>query len=83
MFYRKIIGVRSDLGMTQEEMANYLNISVRSYRNKEKGTRPSTQVELILILQKAKLSYEDAGKIFLCPESNKELYENFINKYIV
>ncbi len=83
MFYRKIIGVRSDLGMTQEEMANYLNISVRSYRNKEKGTRPFTQVELILILQKAKLSYEDAGKIFLCPESNKELYENFINKYIV
>ena len=37
MLYRKIKGIRSDLGLTQQEMANYLGISIRAYRNKEKG----------------------------------------------
>lgn len=31
MLYRKIKGIRSDLGLTQQEMANYLGISIRAY----------------------------------------------------
>ncbi len=78
MFYRKVIGVRSDLGLTQEEMAKLLNISVRTYRNKERGLLPFNQIEMIIIMKKANLTFEEAGLIFFAEEANKELYQTFI-----
>ncbi|MDT2759848.1 MULTISPECIES: helix-turn-helix transcriptional regulator [Enterococcus] len=35
--YEKVSGYRKLIGLTQKEMANDLNISVQSYRNKERG----------------------------------------------
>lgn len=35
----KIAGYRVFLGMTQKDVANYLNISPQSYSNKENGIR--------------------------------------------
>ena len=80
MLYRKIKGIRSDLGMTQEEMAEYLGISCRSYRNKEKGLSPFNQIEMILIIMCSGLSFEEAGKLFFDKSSNEELYKNFIRE---
>jgi DNA-binding XRE family transcriptional regulator len=46
----KIKGYRAMCGLTQEEMAETLNISVTSYRLKESGVRPFTQDEMIAFL---------------------------------
>lgn len=78
MLYRKIKGIRSDLGLTQQEMANYLGISIRAYRNKEKGEAPFNQIEMILIMEKANMTPEEAGALFFNKESNLELYKYFL-----
>lgn len=78
MLYRKIKGIRSDLGLTQKEMANYLGISIRAYRNKEKGEAPFNQIEMILIMEKANMTPEEAGALFFNKESNLELYKYFL-----
>ena len=82
MLYRKMRGIRSDLGLTQEEMAQYLGISIRAYRNKEKGMAPFSQIEMILIMKRANLTCEEAGQIFLSFESNEELYKYFLPKLV-
>ncbi len=78
MLYRKMKGLRSDMGMTQEDMSSFLGIGIRNYRNKEKGITPFTQVEIILIMKKANLSYQEVGEIFFNKESNKLLYETYV-----
>ena len=82
MLYRKMKGIRSDLGMTQQEMADYLGISIRAYRNKEKGDAPFNQLEMILIMEKAKLTPEEAGVLFLSKEANLNLYKYFLSELI-
>lgn len=43
----KIAGYRVHLGMTQKDLANYLNISTQSYSNKENGRRAFNDTEKI------------------------------------
>jgi len=43
----KIKGYRTMSGLTQEEMAKELNMSLASYRLKESGAREFTQKEMI------------------------------------
>lgn len=75
MLYRKVRGIRSDLDLTQEEFANILGMSLRSYRNKEKGDVSFTQTEMIKIMLYAQLSIEEAGLLFFSKQANQELYE--------
>lgn len=44
----KIIGYRSMLGLTQEDIAKMFNLSIQAYRNKEKGRTPFKQEEMRL-----------------------------------
>lgn len=48
--------------MTQQEMANYLNISVKAYRDKENGKNQFTQDEMFAI---SRLFDLDIDTIFL------------------
>lgn len=48
--------------MTQQDMANYLNISVKSYRDKENGKNQFTQDEMFAI---SRLFNLDIDTIFL------------------
>lgn len=43
-----IKGYRNHLGMTQKKLADYLGISITSYRNKENGITSFTDDEKIL-----------------------------------
>lgn len=45
----KVKGYRNIIGVTQEEMARRLSISVQSYRNKEKGRVSFRDTEKIKI----------------------------------
>lgn len=46
---KKIKGYRVMLGLTQEEMAKKLGVTLRTYFDKENGIRPFTIDELIKI----------------------------------
>lgn len=48
--------------MTQEEIANYLGITAKSYRDKEKGVHPFTQDEMFAL---SKLFNQKMDNIFL------------------
>lgn len=42
------------MGLTQQEMADYLSISVQAYRKKEKNFTPFKDAEKLLIRDKVK-----------------------------
>lgn len=44
--------------MTQEDVADYLGISVQTYRDKEKGKRPFTQDEMFALSKLFDLSID-------------------------
>lgn len=48
----KVGNYRRYIGLTQNQMANNLEISVTAYRNKEKGTTPFKDSEKITIKNK-------------------------------
>lgn len=48
----KIRGYRNMFGVTQSEMAKFLNINVTSYRNKENGKLQFKENEMKLIKEK-------------------------------
>ncbi|WP_342442543.1 helix-turn-helix domain-containing protein [Lysinibacillus sp. FSL K6-0075] len=60
----KIVGYRKMLGLTQGEMARYLNISEVTYRNKEKGISAFKDKEMKLFYEvfsrkNSKITIED------------------------
>lgn len=54
----EIKAARVRLGFTQEEMAEELNITVPSYRNRERGRVPFSDSEKISLMIKLQLSYQ-------------------------
>ncbi|HDD0422713.1 TPA: helix-turn-helix transcriptional regulator [Staphylococcus aureus] len=50
----KVSNYRKFMGLTQQEMADYLSISVQAYRKKEKNFTPFKDVEKLLIRDKVK-----------------------------
>lgn len=48
----KVVSYRKFIGYTQIEMARLLNISVQSYRNKEKGITPFKDYEKMKVKDK-------------------------------
>ena len=50
----KVKGYRVMAGITQEEMAKELNISIVSYRLKESGEREFTRSEMVAFVNKIK-----------------------------
>lgn len=46
-----IVGYRKMIGLTQKEMAKYLDISELTYRNKEKGRIPFKDFEMLKFLE--------------------------------
>lgn len=61
---------RTRLGLTQNDMASLLSISVPSYCQKENGNRPFTQKEISIIAEKLSLSPERLVLIFFTPKLN-------------
>lgn len=51
-FRRKLVAVRSDLNITQEEMAQALSMSLRSYNDLENGKSCCSATTLVLFLIK-------------------------------
>ncbi len=47
----KVLGYRKMLGITQQEMAQKLNIGIVAYRNKERGLNQFKEKEMIDILK--------------------------------
>ena len=77
MIVRKIKGLRSDLGLTQKEFANKLGMSLRSYRNKEKGEYPFNQIEMVKIMMIAGSTPQEAGELFFSEAANTNFYNCF------
>ncbi|HCD18068.1 helix-turn-helix transcriptional regulator [Macrococcoides caseolyticum] len=44
----KVVGYRKMIGLAQTDLAKEFNISVQSYRNKEKGRVPFKQSEMLI-----------------------------------
>lgn len=63
----KIKSYRVLCGKTQEEMAALLGISVPTYRNKENGAVPFSQIEMVAFLNEVKEHKSEAtlDEIFL------------------
>lgn len=54
MMINKVSNYRKFKGLTQQEMADYLSISVQAYRKKEKNFTPFKDAEKLLIRDKVK-----------------------------
>ena len=56
---RTIKGIRCDLGLSQEELANIFGITVQSVRNKEAYRTALTANELLILADLAKVDPRD------------------------
>lgn len=56
---RTLKGIRTDLNLTQEEMAKEMGVGVQTWRNKELYITELTATELMLLCDKAKVSPYD------------------------
>lgn len=59
MKYPKLKGKRAELGLSQQNMADELGISVGAYNLKERGKRDFRADEISKILQLFKCKFED------------------------
>ena len=66
MFYQRLNEIRKKKGFTALEMAEYLNIGLRSYRNYESGDREPSLALLVAIADKLDVSTDE----LLCCDMN-------------
>lgn len=56
MFCKRLNETRKACGITAQQMADYLNINLRSYRNYESGDREPSLAMLVQIAEKLEVS---------------------------
>ena len=75
MIYTNIYSLkqlRQYYNITQLEVSNLIGISYRSYRDKEKGVIPFSQIEIIKLIKLFELEENDCYQLF---------YKDYLNNY--
>lgn len=75
MIYTNIYSLkqlRQHYNITQLEVSNLIGISCRSYRDKEKGVIPFSQIEIIKLIKLFELEENDCYQLF---------YKDYLNNY--
>lgn len=83
MFQDNLKAIRQQLGFSQKEMAEKINIQQAQYSRYEIGTSPSTEILERLIKQlNININYliTGEGAMFITPELNKNLLKYKISK---
>ncbi|NMB32719.1 MAG: helix-turn-helix transcriptional regulator [Clostridium sp.] len=65
MDYKKLKGARVAKGFTQEDMAEKLDISTKTYNRKELGIVEFNRREIAELVKALDLTNDEAGEIFL------------------
>lgn len=65
MDYMRLKGARVAKGFTQEDMAERLDISTKTYNRKELGIVEFNRREIVELVEALNLTREEAGEIFL------------------
>ena len=74
--FSNIKELRKAYSLTQDEMSYFIGMSVRNYREKERGNVPFSQIEIMKMILIFDLNPEDVYRLFYIKSINASFWKN-------